>query len=74
VLASAPVLLLERRAGLQSALVAAGTREGVVEGSPLAVPEGLVGRVVSVGHSVSRAQLLTDASASCAGTAAGACV
>jgi rod shape-determining protein MreC len=63
VLASAPVLLIERRAGLQSALVAAGTREGVVEGSPLAVPEGLVGRVVSAGLSLSRAQLLTDASA-----------
>jgi rod shape-determining protein MreC len=63
VLASAPVLWIERRAGLQSALVAAGTREGVVEGSSLAVPEGLVGRVVSAGFSLSRAQLLTDASA-----------
>jgi rod shape-determining protein MreC len=63
VVASAPVLLLERRAGLQSALVGAGSREGAVAGSPLAVPEGLVGRIVSVGHSVSRAQLLTDASA-----------
>jgi rod shape-determining protein MreC len=63
VVTSAPVLLIERRAGLQSALVAAGSREGVVEGSPLAVPEGLVGRVVSVGRSLSRAQLLTDASA-----------
>ncbi len=35
----------------------------MVEGSPLAVPEGLVGRVVSAGRSLSRAQLLTDASA-----------
>ena len=63
VVASAPVLLLERRAGLQSALVAAGSREGAVSGSPLAVPEGLVGRIVTVGYSISRAQLLTDASA-----------
>ncbi|MGH9368639.1 MAG: rod shape-determining protein MreC [Thermoanaerobaculia bacterium] len=63
VVASAPVLLLERRAGLQSALVAAGSREGAVEGSPLAVPEGLVGRIVTVGRSMSRAQLLTDVSA-----------
>lgn len=63
VLAAAPVLLIERRAGLQSALVGAGSREGCVAGSPLAVPEGLVGRIVTVGRSVSRAQLLTDASA-----------
>jgi rod shape-determining protein MreC len=63
VITSAPVLLLERRAGLQSALVGAGSREGAVAGSPLAVPEGLVGRIVSAGWSVSRAQLLTDASA-----------
>jgi rod shape-determining protein MreC len=57
------VLLIERRAGLQSALVGAGSRQGAVEGSPLAVPEGLVGRIVTAGLSVSRAQLLTDASA-----------
>ncbi len=63
VVTSAPVLLIERRAGLQSALIAAGSRDGAVEGSPLAVPEGLVGRIVTVGLSASRAQLLTDASA-----------
>jgi rod shape-determining protein MreC len=63
VLTSAPVLLLERRAGLQSALIGAGSQDGAVSGSPLAVPEGLVGRIVTVGRSVSRAQLLTDASA-----------
>ena len=63
VLTSAPVLLVERRAGVQSALVGAGSRDRAVSGSPIAVPEGLVGRIVSVGHSVSRAQLLTDASA-----------
>jgi rod shape-determining protein MreC len=63
VVATAPVVLLERRAGLQSALVAAGAREGAVSGSPIAVAEGLVGRIVSVGHSLSRAQLLTDSSA-----------
>jgi rod shape-determining protein MreC len=62
VITSAPVLLLERRAGLQSALVGAGSRQGAVAGSPLAVPQGLVGRIVSVGGSLSRALLLTDAS------------
>ena len=63
VLAAAPVLLVERRAGLQSALVAVGSKQGAVSGSPLAVPEGLVGRIVTVGLDASRAQLLTDVSA-----------
>src|SRR6185295_5966381 len=63
VLTSAPVLLLDSRAGVQSALIGAGSSAGVVAGSPLAVSEGLVGRVVSVGTTVSRAQLLLDASA-----------
>ena len=60
---SAPVMWIEKRAGLQSALVGAGSREGAVPGSPIAVPEGLVGRLVTVGGSLSRAQLLTDVSA-----------
>ena len=60
---TAPVLLLENRAGMQSAVVGAGSGEGVRPGSPIAVPEGLVGRVVTVGRSISRAQLLLDASA-----------
>ena len=59
----APVLLVERRSGFQSALIGAGSSRGVVMGSPIAVPEGLVGRVVTVGHTLSRAQLLLDASA-----------
>ena len=63
VVGSVPILLLERRAGVYSALVGAGSADGVVAGSPLAVPAGLVGRVVVVGRSVSRAQLLLDASA-----------
>ncbi len=63
VLGSAPVLLLERRAGLQSALIGIGTAAGIDGGSPLAVPEGLVGRVVTAGRTLSRAQLLLDASA-----------
>jgi rod shape-determining protein MreC len=70
VLTSAPVLLVERRAGVQSALVGAGSREGAVSGSPLAVPEGLVGRIVTVGRGMSRAQLLTDASAAAGGRVA----
>lgn len=63
VIATAPVLLVENRAGLQSALIGAGSSSAVVVGSPIAVPEGLVGRVVTVGRTVSRAQLLVDASA-----------
>ncbi len=63
VVGSVPVLLLERRAGVYSALVGAGEADGVAAGAPLAVPAGLVGRVVVAGRSVSRAQLLLDASA-----------
>ena len=67
VVGSAPVLLLERRAGVQSALVGIGSASGIAAGSPLAVPEGLVGRVVTAGRSLSRAQLLLDASAAVGG-------
>ncbi|HEU5249877.1 MAG TPA: rod shape-determining protein MreC [Thermoanaerobaculia bacterium] len=63
VVGGAPVLLVERRAGLYSALVGIGSSAGVADGSPLAVPEGLVGRVVVSGRTISRAQLLLDASA-----------
>jgi rod shape-determining protein MreC len=63
VVGSAPVLLVERRAGLQSALIGIGSSAGIGGGSPLAVPEGLVGRVVTSGKTMSRAQLLLDASA-----------
>jgi rod shape-determining protein MreC len=63
VVGSAPVLLLERRAGVQSALIGIGSAAGVGAGSPLAVPEGLVGRVVTAGRTLSQAQLLLDASA-----------
>ncbi|HYK43048.1 MAG TPA: rod shape-determining protein MreC [Thermoanaerobaculia bacterium] len=63
VVGTAPVLLMENRAGLQSALIGAGSTAGVVVGSPIAVTLGLVGRVVTVGRTMSRAQLLIDASA-----------
>ena len=63
VLGAAAVLLIENRAGLQSAVIGAGSAQGVVPGSPIAVPEGLVGRVVTVAGSICRAQLLVDASA-----------
>ncbi len=63
VIGSVPVLLVERRSGVHSALIGAGASDGVVPGSPLAVPAGLVGRVVTVGRGISRAQLLLDASA-----------
>jgi len=63
VVGTVPILLIERRAGVQGALIGAGSADGVVAGSALAVPAGLVGRVVTVGRGVSRAQLLLDASA-----------
>ena len=63
VVGTAPVLLIENRAGLQSALIGAGSTAGVVVGSPIAVTQGLVGRVVTVGRTICRAQLLIDASA-----------
>jgi rod shape-determining protein MreC len=63
IVTSAPVLLMQSRAGLQSAVIGAGRGRGVVAGSPIAVPEGLVGRVVAAGSRISRAQLLLDASA-----------
>jgi rod shape-determining protein MreC len=63
ILAAAPVLLVENRSGLQSAVIGAGSQHGVVAGCPIAVTEGLVGRVVTVGRAISRAQLLVDASA-----------
>jgi rod shape-determining protein MreC len=63
VVGTVPILLVEHRSGVQSVLIGAGSSEGVAAGSPLAVPAGLVGRVVTVGRGVSRAQLLLDASA-----------
>jgi len=63
VIGAAAVLLVEKRAGLQSAVVGAGSAQGVQPGSPIAVPQGLVGRVITVGRSICRAQLLVDASA-----------
>jgi rod shape-determining protein MreC len=63
VVGSVPILLLEHRAGAHSVLIGSGSADGVVPGSPLAVPAGLIGRVVTVGRGISRAQLLLDASA-----------
>jgi rod shape-determining protein MreC len=63
VVRSVPILLVEHRSGAQSVLIGAGSAEGVVPDSPLAVPAGLVGRVVTVGRGASRAQLLLDTSA-----------
>jgi rod shape-determining protein MreC len=63
VVGAVPILLAEQRAGAHSVLIGAGSADGVAPGSPLAVPAGLVGRVVTVGREISRAQLLLDASA-----------
>ena len=63
ILTVAPVLLVESRAGLQSAVIGAGSAQQVVVGCPIAVPQGLVGRIVTVSRSIARAQLLIDASA-----------
>src|SRR5438105_1052184 len=63
ILASVPVFLVEARAGVHTALIGAGSERGIVPGSPLAVPSGLVGRAASVGRRLSRAPLLLDAPA-----------
>lgn len=63
VIGAVPIVLVERRAGVYSALLGVGSADGVAPGTPLAVPAGIVGRVVAVGQGVSRAQLLLDASA-----------
>jgi rod shape-determining protein MreC len=54
------IVLLDTRGGFKHALIAAGSRDGVRVGSPLAVPDGLVGRVVSVGPHLAKAQLIVD--------------
>jgi len=45
---AAPLVSAERKGSYRRALLAAGTADGVAVGSPLATPEGLIGRVVSV--------------------------
>lgn len=58
--ASAPILSIEERGGYRRALIGAGSAGGVLPGSPLAVPGGLVGRVTSVSPRLSKAILVTD--------------
>lgn len=60
VLLAAPVISVERRGAYRRALLDAGSSDGVVPGSPLAMPEGLVGRVLSVSPRLSKAILVTD--------------
>jgi rod shape-determining protein MreC len=57
---AAPLVSVERRGGYRRALLAAGSSDGVAPDAPLAVPEGLVGRVVSVSPHLSKAILVTD--------------
>ena len=57
----APLVSVEVRAGYRRALLAAGSLDGVRPGSPLAVAEGLVGRVVTVTSHLSKAILIGDA-------------
>jgi len=44
----------------QSLIVNRGTRHGVRSGAAVITPEGLVGRVIEVGPTVARVQLITD--------------
>jgi rod shape-determining protein MreC len=60
-LLAAPIVSVERRGSYRRALLAAGGEDGVSPGSPLAVPEGLIGRVLSVSPRLSKAILVTDA-------------
>jgi rod shape-determining protein MreC len=57
----ASVVSIESRGAYRRALLSAGSRDGVRPGSPLAVPEGLVGRVVTVTSGLSKAILIGDA-------------
>jgi rod shape-determining protein MreC len=58
---AAPLLAIERRGGYRRGLLGAGSRSGVEPGSPLAVPDGLVGRVLSVSPTLAKVILITDA-------------
>lgn len=58
---AAPVLSIEVRGAYRRALIGAGSRSGVLAGSPLAVPAGLVGRVTTVSARFAKAILVTDA-------------
>ena len=57
---AAPIVSIEVRGGYRRALLAAGSADGVRPGSPLAVPEGLVGRVVTVTAHLSKVILIGD--------------
>ncbi len=57
----ASVVSIESRGAYRRALLAAGSSDGVRPGSPLAVSEGLVGRVVTVTSRLSKAILIGDA-------------
>ena len=58
---AAPVLSIEERGAYRRALIGAGSGSGVLAGSPLAVPAGLVGRVTTVSARFAKAILVTDA-------------
>jgi rod shape-determining protein MreC len=54
------VVLLDTRGGFKHALIAAGSGDRIGVGCPLAVPGGLVGRVVAAGPHLAKAQLIID--------------
>jgi rod shape-determining protein MreC len=58
---AAPILSIEERGAYRRALIGAGGDKGVLAGSPLVVPSGLVGRVTTVSTRFAKAILLTDA-------------
>lgn len=55
-----PIVSVVSQGSYRRLLLAAGTADGVAAMSPLAVPEGLVGRVVSVSPHLSKAMSVTD--------------
>jgi rod shape-determining protein MreC len=57
----ATIVSIEARGAYRRALLAAGSRDGVRPGSPLAVTEGLVGRVITVTSRLSKVILIGDA-------------
>lgn len=58
---AAPLVSAERKGPYRRALLSAGSADGVLPGSPLATPEGLIGRVISASAHLSKVILVNDA-------------
>lgn len=59
-LVTARVIAVQGGPYVRTVLIDAGADQGVTEGLPVITPEGIVGRIISVGRSASRVLLITD--------------